>query len=102
MSVKDPCSHWAALPAMYPDGPPPNLDRCPWCGVSWPERKLVAESPKRRWRPGINRTIEEALREAEPAAEWLRTHPPGARLPEALEPGYEPEEYEPESNGVEG
>jgi len=47
-----------------------------------------------------NRAIEEALREAEPAAEWLRTHPPGARLPDALEPGYEPEPYEPESDGV--
>jgi hypothetical protein len=56
---------------------------------------------KRTWRPGINRVIEEALIEAEPAAEWLRTHPPGAKLPDHLEPGYEPDEYEPESDGPE-
>jgi hypothetical protein len=48
MSVKDPCPHWAALPAMYPDGPPPDFDRCPWCGTSWPERKLlpIREDPR--------------------------------------------------------
>ena len=56
---------------------------------------------KRTWRPGINRVIEEALIEAEPAAEWLRTHPPGARLPDHLEPGYEPDPYEPETDGPE-
>jgi hypothetical protein len=59
----------------------------------------VAGSPrKRKW--FNNRDIERALEEAEPAAEWLRTHPPGARLPDALEPGYEPDPYEPESKGV--
>jgi hypothetical protein len=56
---------------------------------------------KRKWPEGVNEDIEKALVEAEPAAEWLRTHPPGARLPDELEPGYEPEEYVPESNGVE-
>jgi hypothetical protein len=56
---------------------------------------------KRKWPSGVNEEIEKALVEAEPAAEWLRTHPPGARLPDELEPGYEPEEYVPESNGVE-
>jgi hypothetical protein len=54
---------------------------------------------KRKWY--VTRAIEEALIEAEPAAEWLRTHPPGARLPDALEPGYEPDEYQPASNGME-
>lgn len=39
------------------------------------------------------KAIEEALREAEPAAEWLRSHPPGARLPDELEPGYVPEDH---------
>ena len=41
-----------------------------------------------------NRVIEEALMspEVEAAAEWLRTHPPGAKLPAHLEPGYKPEE----------
>lgn len=57
-------------------------------------------SGKRKWRPGINQAIEEGLIEAEPAAEWLRTHPPGARLPDELEPGYEPDPYEPESDGT--
>lgn len=44
-----------------------------------------------------NREIEEALRspEVEAAAEWLRTHPPGAKLPAHLEPGYAEEEDEP-------
>lgn len=56
--------------------------------------------PRRKWRPGINRVIEKALVEAEPAAEWLRTHPPGARLPNELEPGYEPGEYVPEGKGT--
>jgi hypothetical protein len=55
---------------------------------------------KRRWPHGVNRVIEEALQDAEPAAEWLRTHPPGARLPDNLESGYEPDEYEPESKGT--
>jgi hypothetical protein len=57
-------------------------------------------SERRKWRPGINQAIEEALEEAEPAADWLMRHPPGARLPDHLEPGYEPDEYEPESKGV--
>jgi hypothetical protein len=55
---------------------------------------------KRKWPHGVNRVIEEAIEAAEPAAEWLRTHPPGARLPDNLEPGYEPDEYEPESKGT--
>jgi hypothetical protein len=42
---------------------------------------------RRKWRPGINRAIEEALEEAEPAADWLMRHPPGAKLPDHLEPG---------------
>jgi len=54
---------------------------------------------KRKWRTS-NEIIEEALREAEPAADWLMRHPPGARLPDELEPGYEPDEYEPESKGT--
>jgi len=54
---------------------------------------------KKRWRTS-NETIEEALREAEPAADWLMRHPPGARLPDELEPGYEPDEYEPETHGT--
>jgi len=53
---------------------------------------------KRKWY--VSRAIEEAITEAEPAAEWLRIHPPGARLPDALEPGYEPDEYVPESKGT--
>ena len=34
-----------------------------------------------------NHVIKELLIEVEPAAEWLRTHPPGAQLPDELEPG---------------
>lgn len=57
------------------------------------------DRPRRKWH--VTRAIEEALRDAEPAAEWLRKHPPGARLPDNLEPGHdEPEEYVPESKGV--
>jgi len=47
-----------------------------------------------------NRAIEEALKEAEPAADWIMRHPPGAKLPAYLEPGYEPDEYVPESKGT--
>lgn len=56
---------------------------------------------KRRWRPEVNRAIEEALAspEVERAADWLMRHPPGARLPDELEPGYEPDEYVPETDG---
>lgn len=56
------------------------------------------DRPRRKWY--VSRIIEEAIKDAEPAAEWLRTHPPGARLPDQLEPGYEPDEYVPESKGV--
>jgi hypothetical protein len=45
----------------------------------------------RRWYG--SRAIEEALREAEPAAEYLKAHPPGTPLPAALEPGYVPEDF---------
>jgi hypothetical protein len=54
---------------------------------------------KRKWSTS-SRTIEDAIAAAEPAAEWLRTHPPGARLPDDLEPGHEPAEYVPESKGT--
>lgn len=55
---------------------------------------------KRKRKSGINKAIEETIKEAGPAAEWLCTHPPGAKLPDHLEPGYEPEEYVPESSGT--
>lgn len=82
--------------------------------------------PKREWHGRGSGSIERALEEAEPAAEWLRTHPPGARLPDELEPGYVPDNlcesndrcvfdsrcpsvdycmrpyWEPESDGVDG
>jgi hypothetical protein len=38
------------------------------------------------------RIIEQAMIDAEPAAEWLGKHPPGARLPNHLEPGSDKEE----------
>jgi hypothetical protein len=41
------------------------------------------------------RRIEEELEEAQPAADWIMRHPPGAKLPDHLEPGYEPDPYEP-------
>jgi len=53
---------------------------------------------RRKW--FVSQEIKEAIREAEPAVDWLRRHPPGARLPDELEPGYEPDEYVPESKGV--
>ena len=55
-------------------------------GSAWGEFGM-----NRKWY--ISRQIEEALREAEPAADWLMRHPPGARLPDDLEPGYEPADY---------
>jgi len=61
------------------------------------------EEPKpgqRYYRWLATRRIEEALEEARPAADWLMRHPPGSRLPDELEPGYEPDEYEPETDGV--
>ena len=66
------------------------------------DRKTAREMPsdlRTTWTTS-SQIIEEALIEAEPAAEWLRKHPPGARLPEQLEPGYEPDEYVPESKGT--
>lgn len=45
---------------------------------------------KRMW--SKNRIIEQALEEAEPAAKWLQAHPPGARMPDELEPGHKPDE----------
>lgn len=51
----------------------------------------MTNQPKRKWRTG-SQAIEDALREAEPAAEWLKRHPPGAALPSELEPGYAAED----------
>jgi hypothetical protein len=64
------------------------------------ERSEGQRNQSRKWY--VSRAMEEAIEEAEPAAEWLRTHPPGSRLPDELEPGYEPGEYEPESDGADG
>lgn len=57
------------------------------------------EENKTRWSTS-SQVIEDAIAAAKPAADWLRRHPPGARLPDELEPGYEPDEYMPESKGV--
>jgi hypothetical protein len=42
----------------------------------------------------FSRVIEDAIDKAEPAAEWLRTNPPGARLPEHFDPEPEKEWWE--------
>lgn len=68
----------------------------------WGELAGHRDRARRRGKWYVSRAMEEAIEEAEPAAEWLQTHPPGARLPDELEPGYEPDEYEPESDGVDG
>jgi hypothetical protein len=52
----------------------------------------------KRFGSGSYRTtqiIEQAIADAEPAATWLGEHPPGARLPDHLEPGSDKEEAMP-------
>lgn len=56
------------------------------------EGELARTQPKgRRWSTS-SQIIEDAIAEAADAADWLRTNPPGARLPNHLEPGYQPEQ----------
>jgi hypothetical protein len=62
------------------------------------ERSEAQNRQSRKW--FVSQEMEKAIEEAEPAADWLMRHPPGAKLPDELEPGYEPDEYVPESKGV--
>jgi len=54
------------------------------------KRSEAQKRQSRKW--FASKEMEDAIEEAEPAAEWLMTHPPGAKLPDHLEPGYDPEE----------
>jgi hypothetical protein len=58
------------------------------------ERSEKQRNQSRKWH--ASRAIEESLEDPEVvrAVEWLRTHPPGARLPDHLEPGYNPDDEE--------
>lgn len=62
------------------------------------ERSDAQRKQSRKWH--ATRAIEEALHspDVERAADWLMRHPPGARLPDELEPGHEAGPDEPEDD----